>query len=80
MLARGKARDLLHDSSWHGREEEAERERERRGRFIPTSQSHSLPAFPSLAGGKGGRQAGRQVAAAATAGCRWRQLKGVCAI
>ena len=58
MLARGRARDLLHDSSWHSREkEEAEREREREGgdSFPLPSPTHSLPAFPSLAGGKGRR-------------------------
>ena len=52
----------MHDSSWHSREEQAEREGEREGgdSFPLPSPTHSLPAFPSLAGGKGGRQAGRQ--------------------
>ena len=56
---RRRARDLLHDSSWHSREEEAEREREEGDSFPLPSPTHSLPAFPSLAGGKGGREAGR---------------------
>ena len=74
----GRARDLLHDSSWHSREEEAEREREKGAihSHFPVPLTHSIP-FPRW---REGREGGRQVAAAATAGCRWRQLKGGCAI
>ena len=56
----GRARDLLHDSSWHSREEEAEREREKGAihSHFPVPLTHSQHSLPSLAGREAGRQAG----------------------
>ena len=80
LQARGGGREIccMTAPGTAGRRRRRPRRREKGAihSHFPVPLTPSIP-FPRW---REGKEVGRQVAAAATAGCRWRQLKGVCAI